>query len=173
MTPQNNPDPSQKKYIIAIPLLFLLAVCFYVVAALITGGPVDPEKAAATTKIVCAEPFGTSAEPNENVTPVRRDLGQQGNMPSGGIPVEFQPMDTSPLEILPEEKPLLKNLPTEIQGDVEPIVEILPLENNPSTEGIVRNRFVRPPRFLTDVCLTGDGTLWVGLRDRAASTSLA
>ena len=67
MTPQNNPDPSQKKYIIAIPLLFLLAVCFYAVAALITGGPVDPENAAATTKIVCAEPveFGTPGGPHE------------------------------------------------------------------------------------------------------------
>ena len=163
MTPQNNPDPSQKKYIIAIPLLFLLAVCFYAVAALITGGPVDPENAAAATKIVCAEPveFGTPGGPHEETTPVQSGGGQRGNSPSGGIPVEFQPRDTSPLETLPEEKPLLKNLPTEIQENVEPIVEILPLENNASAEHIVRNRFVRPQRFLTDVCLTHDGALWV------------
>lgn len=159
MTPQNNPDPFQKKYIIAIPLLFLLAVCFYAVAALITGGPVEPENAAAATKIVCAEPPGTPTEPHVETTPAGRGGGQRGDRPSGGIPVEFQPGDTSPLEILPEEKPPMKNPPTEIQGDVEPFVEILPLESN--SAAIVRNRFVRPLRFLTDVCVTHDGTLWV------------
>ncbi len=161
MTPQNNPDPSQKKYIIAIPLLFLLAVCFYAVAALITGGPVEPENAAAATKIVCAEPPGTPTEPHVETTPAGRGGGQRGDRPSGGIPVEFQPGDTSPLETLPEEKPQMKNTPTEIQGNVEPIVEILPLESDLPAEGIVRNRFVRPQRFLTDVCLTRDGSLWV------------
>ncbi|MBO7089679.1 MAG: hypothetical protein J6W70_07225, partial [Lentisphaeria bacterium] len=144
MTPQNNPDPSQKKYIIAIPLLFLLAVCFYVVSALITGGPVDPENVAA----------GKTKTPVPAVT-------EEPDTPED-IPIEFfQPEDFPLLEILPEEKPPMKNPPAEIQGDVEPVVEILPLESDSSAAAIVRNRFVRPPRFLTDVCLTRDGALWV------------
>ena len=171
MTPQNNPDPSQKKYIIAIPLLFLLAVCFYVVSSLITGGPVDPENAAAgknPATAVTVEP-GTPTKDRVETGPTR-NRGQRGNRPSDsdvvnsgrGTPVEFlQPEDIPPLEILPEEKPPMKNPPAEIQGDVEPLVEILPLESNSSTARVAGNRFVRPPRFLTDVCLTRDGALWV------------
>ena len=165
MTPQNNPDPSQKKYIIAIPLLFLLAVCFYLVSALITGGPVDPENAATVVTMESGTPTKNRVE-----TRPTRNRGQRGNRPSraedddvgGGTPVEFlQPEDIPPLEILPEEKPIVKNLPTEVPGNVEPVVEILPLESNSSSTANVGNRFVRPARFLTDVCLTRDGALWV------------
>ena len=156
MTSQNNPDPNQKKYIIAIPLLFLLAVCFYAVSSLITGGPVDPENAAAGNK-----PFPPKL-PKPPVVSVEPGTQGRGNRPSEGTPVEFlQPEDIPPLEILPEEKPPMKNPPSEIQGYVEPVVEILPLGSNSSMERIVRDRFVRPPRFLTDVCLTRDGALWV------------
>ena len=163
MTPQSNPDPSQKKYIIAIPLLFLLAVCFYAVSALITGGPVDPENAAAGRNPVTAvtEEPGTPTRPRVETGPAR-NRGQRGNRQPGYTPVEFiQSEDIPPLEILPEEKPPVKNPPAEIPGNVEPLVEILPLENNSLAARIAGNRFVRPPRFLTDVCLTRDGALWV------------
>ncbi len=165
MTPQNtqNQTPDQKKTVAAIFLLFLFAAGFYAVSALITGGPVDPENAASGKPVTAVTvKAGTQTGTRTDTPSAGLEHGQQGNTPSKGIPIEFfQPEDIPPLEILPEEKPLLKNLPAEIPGNVEPVVEILPLEDNSSAVHPVSNRFVRPPRFLTDVCLTRDGALWV------------